>query len=125
MTGATLESLLRQFVDERARQSEVHEDSDHVIQGGHERALSDRRIDAGPPERERHHGAERCGDKDDRGERASDHGREIAHGTADQLKDMIGGERIELTLQPDANVADAQRVLARFAVVRSTGRTVR
>ena len=45
-----------------------------------------------------------------------DHGREIAHGTADQLKDMIGGERIELTLQPEANAADAQRVLARFAV---------
>ncbi|MDJ0496696.1 MAG: ATP-binding cassette domain-containing protein, partial [Acidimicrobiia bacterium] len=29
-----------------------------------------------------------------------DHGRKIAHGTADELKTMIGGERIEITLQP-------------------------
>ena len=45
-----------------------------------------------------------------------DHGREIAHGTADQLKTMVGGERIEVSLQSDANMEDAQRVLARFSV---------
>ena len=45
-----------------------------------------------------------------------DHGREIAHGTADELKTMVGGERIEVSLQSDANMEDAQRVLARFSV---------
>lgn len=44
------------------------------------------------------------------------HGRQIAHGTADELKAMIGGERIEITLQPQASATDAHRVLARFAV---------
>lgn len=55
-----------------------------------------------------------------------DHGRKIAHGTADELKTMIGGERIELTLQPQASVADAHRVLARFAVgeVHVDGRSI-
>lgn len=45
-----------------------------------------------------------------------DHGKQIAHGTADELKDMIGGERIEITLQPQTSSGDAHRVLARFAV---------
>jgi len=45
-----------------------------------------------------------------------DHGREIAHGTADELKTMVGGERIVITLVADANMADAQNVLARFSV---------
>ena len=45
-----------------------------------------------------------------------DQGREIAHGTADELKTMIGGERIEASLQPEASMEDAQRVLARFSV---------
>ena len=44
-----------------------------------------------------------------------DHGREIAHGTTDELKSMVGGERIEVTLHPDASMEDAQRVLARFS----------
>jgi ABC-2 type transport system ATP-binding protein len=44
-----------------------------------------------------------------------DHGREIAHGTADELKSMVGGERIEVTLHEDASMEDAQRVLARFS----------
>ena len=44
-----------------------------------------------------------------------DHGREIAHGTADELKDMVGGERIEVSLHPDASMDDAKRVLARFS----------
>lgn len=44
-----------------------------------------------------------------------DHGREIAHGTSDELKTMVGGERIELTLDSEAEVEGAQRVLAKFA----------
>lgn len=44
-----------------------------------------------------------------------DHGREIAHGTSDELKTMVGGERIELTLDSEAEVDGAQRVLAKFA----------
>jgi ABC-2 type transport system ATP-binding protein len=43
-----------------------------------------------------------------------DHGQQIAHGTADELKHQIGGERMELWLDPDASVADARRILARF-----------
>jgi ABC-2 type transport system ATP-binding protein len=55
-----------------------------------------------------------------------DHGRKIAHGTADELKVMVGGERIELTLAPDASADDAARVLGRFAVgeIYAEGRTV-
>lgn len=45
-----------------------------------------------------------------------DHGREIAHGTADELKTMVGGERIEVSLLPGASMEDAQRVMARFSV---------
>ena len=45
-----------------------------------------------------------------------DHGREIAHGTADDLKRMVGGERIEVSLESDASMEDAQRVLARFSM---------
>ena len=45
-----------------------------------------------------------------------DHGREIAHGTADELKTRVGGERIEVALQEGASVGDAQRVLEGFAV---------
>lgn len=44
-----------------------------------------------------------------------DHGRQIAHGTADELKSMVGGERIKLTLQSKTNLEETQRVLARFA----------
>jgi ABC-2 type transport system ATP-binding protein len=45
-----------------------------------------------------------------------DHGREIAHGTADELKAMVGGERIEISLESGANIEDAKGVLARFSV---------
>jgi ABC-2 type transport system ATP-binding protein len=45
-----------------------------------------------------------------------DHGREIAHGTADELKTTIGGERMQISLQPEASMQDARRVLTRFAV---------
>ena len=44
-----------------------------------------------------------------------DHGREIAHGTAEELKSLVGGERIEVTVHADASMEDAQRVLARFS----------
>ncbi|MEX2625613.1 MAG: AAA family ATPase, partial [Ilumatobacteraceae bacterium] len=37
-----------------------------------------------------------------------DHGREIAHGTADELKSMIGGEHLELTVR-DLDQLDAAR----------------
>jgi ABC-2 type transport system ATP-binding protein len=45
-----------------------------------------------------------------------DHGREIAHGTADQLKTQVGGERIEVTVTDFDHVATAQEVLARISV---------
>ena len=45
-----------------------------------------------------------------------DHGREIAHGTADQLKAQIGGERIEVVLESEANLVTAREVLNRIAV---------
>jgi len=45
-----------------------------------------------------------------------DHGREIAHGTADELKTMVGGERIVVSLESKEGMDDARRVLARFSV---------
>ena len=45
-----------------------------------------------------------------------DHGREIAHGTADQLKNMVGGERIDVMLESKAQAAGARQVLDRFSV---------
>ena len=45
-----------------------------------------------------------------------DRGREIAKGTADQLKSAVGGERIEVTLAPSSDVGVARSVLGRFAV---------
>jgi ABC-2 type transport system ATP-binding protein len=55
-----------------------------------------------------------------------DNGREIAHGTADELKATIGGDRIELTLHPEADANVAQRILARFSAgsVYSEDRTM-
>jgi ABC-2 type transport system ATP-binding protein len=44
-----------------------------------------------------------------------DHGRVIARGTADELKDLVGGERIELTVGTHADVGVAQRTLARLS----------
>lgn len=44
-----------------------------------------------------------------------DNGREIAHGTADQLKAMIGGERIEVTVTTTDTVAGAREILSRFS----------
>jgi ABC-2 type transport system ATP-binding protein len=45
-----------------------------------------------------------------------DHGRVIALGTADELKDLVGGDRIELTVDEVADVETARRVLAPLAV---------
>ena len=40
-----------------------------------------------------------------------DHGRVIAHGTAEQLKDQIGGDRLELTLRDAAQAEAAAQAL--------------
>ncbi len=45
-----------------------------------------------------------------------DHGRQIAHGTADELKTKVGGERIEVSLDSAADMAVARQVLDRFSV---------
>ena len=45
-----------------------------------------------------------------------DHGRAIASGTADELKDMVGGERIELKVRLPESVQAARDVLGRVAV---------
>jgi ABC-2 type transport system ATP-binding protein len=41
-----------------------------------------------------------------------DHGRVIAEGTSDQLKDRVGGERLEVHLEPGADADAAVRALA-------------
>jgi ABC-2 type transport system ATP-binding protein len=41
-----------------------------------------------------------------------DHGRVIAEGTSDELKDRVGGERLEVHLEPGADAAAAVRALA-------------
>ena len=41
-----------------------------------------------------------------------DHGRVIAEGTSDQLKDRVGGERLEVTLENEADVERAVEALA-------------
>ncbi len=45
-----------------------------------------------------------------------DHGRAIAHGTADQLKAEVGGERIEVTVADAADLDAGRVVLERHAV---------
>ncbi|MEV5000282.1 ATP-binding cassette domain-containing protein [Nocardioides sp. LML1-1-1.1] len=45
-----------------------------------------------------------------------DHGREIAHGTADELKAQTGGQRIEVVLVSPADSEAASRVLNEVAV---------
>lgn len=45
-----------------------------------------------------------------------DHGRAIAHGTSDDLKTMVGGERIEVTVTAPHGLPVAHEVLGRFAV---------
>jgi ABC-2 type transport system ATP-binding protein len=45
-----------------------------------------------------------------------DRGREIAHGTAEQLKRQIGGERIEMVLESFDDLAPAETILAGLSV---------
>ncbi|MEU5692753.1 ATP-binding cassette domain-containing protein [Actinosynnema sp. NPDC020468] len=45
-----------------------------------------------------------------------DHGKVIALGTADELKDQVGGERLELTLASREDVETARSVLAPLAI---------
>ncbi len=45
-----------------------------------------------------------------------DHGREIAHGTSDELKQTVGGERIEVTLTHPGDFTRAGALLAPIAV---------
>ncbi|MEP7180381.1 MAG: ATP-binding cassette domain-containing protein [Pseudonocardiales bacterium] len=44
-----------------------------------------------------------------------DHGREIAHGSADDLKAQVGGERVEIVVGSIADVAVAKTVLSELA----------
>ena len=44
-----------------------------------------------------------------------DQGRKIAQGTADELKAMIGGERIEVTVTSVDAIGGAREILARFS----------
>ncbi|MGH3366457.1 MAG: ATP-binding cassette domain-containing protein [Nocardioidaceae bacterium] len=45
-----------------------------------------------------------------------DHGRVIAQGTSDQLKNEVGGERIEVVVHEGAQMGQARALLARFAL---------
>lgn len=45
-----------------------------------------------------------------------DKGREIAHGTADQLKNQVGGERVEIVLANSDDVQAANGILAELAI---------
>ncbi len=57
-----------------------------------------------------------------------DHGKSIAEGTADELKDQVGGERIEIVTAPDADLGvalDVLRQLAEGGSVESDERTRR
>ncbi|MFI7133495.1 ATP-binding cassette domain-containing protein [Nonomuraea sp. NPDC050153] len=47
-----------------------------------------------------------------------DHGHVIALGTADELKDQVGGDRIELTVAGAGDLVAARRALAPFGEVR-------
>jgi ABC-2 type transport system ATP-binding protein len=56
-----------------------------------------------------------------------DHGTVIAEGTADELKDRVGGERLEVLLEDEADAEPAVAALAEIASDRPSvdGRTVR
>ena len=45
-----------------------------------------------------------------------DHGRVIAHGTSDELKATVGGERVELVVPTAEDISGARRVLSELAV---------
>jgi ABC-2 type transport system ATP-binding protein len=44
-----------------------------------------------------------------------DHGRKIAHGTADQLKAQVGGERVEIVLENSNDIPAARSILAELS----------
>ncbi len=50
-----------------------------------------------------------------------DHGRVIARGTSDELKDRTGGERVEVVAHDRALIATAAEVMAGFAAVPAKG----
>jgi ABC-2 type transport system ATP-binding protein len=47
-----------------------------------------------------------------------DHGHVIASGSSDELKDQVGGERLDVTLESDADVPAASAALERLAAER-------
>ena len=47
-----------------------------------------------------------------------DHGTVIAEGTADQLKAQVGGQRVTVTVQDEADVAAVEQVMARHAIAK-------
>jgi ABC-2 type transport system ATP-binding protein len=51
-----------------------------------------------------------------------DHGRVIAQGTSDELKDRVGGERVEVSLENEGDTAAAIRALAPMAEGEVTSR---
>jgi len=55
-----------------------------------------------------------------------DHGREIAHGTADELKTIVGGERIQVVVSDPVDLEVAETALKSWAVgeVHTVGRSV-
>jgi ABC-2 type transport system ATP-binding protein len=53
-----------------------------------------------------------------------DQGRVIAEGTSDQLKDRVGGERLEVTLGEGADAARAQGVLGELGEATADGDVV-
>jgi len=49
-----------------------------------------------------------------------DHGRIIAHGTSDELKQQVGGERLELTVRDPSRLDEARTLLEPLAVGTAT-----
>jgi ABC-2 type transport system ATP-binding protein len=49
-----------------------------------------------------------------------DHGRVIARGTADELKDQVGGERLQLVVHDRGRLPDAARILTGLALSEPT-----
>jgi len=49
-----------------------------------------------------------------------DHGKVIAEGTADELKDKVGGERLEVVVEDPAMIESAARVLASIGIAEPT-----
>ncbi len=45
-----------------------------------------------------------------------DHGRKIAHGTSDELKKQLGGERIEIVVEQSSDIERARPILAEYGI---------